>query len=495
MSTPLTIHVTLVSHTNVGKTTLIRTLLRRDIGEVADRAHVTEHAEAHTLIATAEGDELRLWDTPGFGDSARLLGRLEASGNPIAWLQTQAWDRFADRPFFSSQQAVRNVRDTSDVVLYLVNASEDPGAAAYVPAEMRILGWIGKPVVVLLNQTGPGRGREKDLLDESAWSAHLASHVGTHRVMTLDAFARCWVQEDVLLESIQRVLAPEKREAFARLRTAWRARNLQAFAEAMQLLAAQLATLATDRETIEKGAGVSGLAQETRRLAASIAGKPAKDDPASERAMAQLAARADRTVRDSTDRLIALHGLSGRASERILARLAAQFDVARPADVNASGVLGGMVTGALGGLVADLSAGGITFGAGALLGGVLGALGAGGAAQAYNLMRGTDAGRVRWSNEFLAQRPAAALLRYLAVAHYGRGRGDWVESEWPAHWRPLVEGIVERRRARFEEAWRVAGEGASASEVASRLEPLMAESARAALCALYPEAAGLFAPP
>ena len=96
----------------------------------------------------------------------------------------------------------------------------------------------------------------------------------------------------MLLESIQRVLAPEKREAFARLRAAWRARNLQAFAEAMQLLAAQLATLATDRETIEKGAGVSGLAQETRRLAASIAGKPAKDDPASERAMAQLAARA-----------------------------------------------------------------------------------------------------------------------------------------------------------------------------------------------------------
>ena len=36
------------------------------------------------------------------------------------------------------------------------------------------------------------------------------------------------------------------------------------------------------------------------------------------------------------------------------------------------------------------------------------------------------------------ERFGAAILRYLAVAHYGRGRGDWVEGEYPAHWRPLV---------------------------------------------------------
>ncbi|MGE5094143.1 MAG: DUF3482 domain-containing protein [Betaproteobacteria bacterium] len=486
------VNLSLVSHTNVGKTTLVRTLLRRDIGEVADRPHVTEHAEAHVLIETGSGDVLRLWDTPGFGDSARLLARLEASGNPIAWLQTQVWDRFTDRPFFSSQQAVRNVRDAGDVVLYLVNAAEDPAAAAYVPAEMRILGWIGKPVVVLLNQTGPGRGRERDALDESAWSAHLAAHVGSHRVVTLDAFARCWVQEDVLLANVEHVIAPEKRDAFRRLREAWRARNLAVFDESMKVLAAQLAALGADRQSMEESGGIANVAQEARRLLASIAGKPAKDDAASERAMAELAARLDRAVRESTDRLIALHGLSGHAAERILARLATQFDVTRPTSVNASGVLGGVVSGALGGLAADLSAGGLTLGAGMLIGGVLGALGAGGAAQAYNLARGADAARVRWSASFLAQRPAAALLRYLAVAHYGRGRGDWVEAEYPPHWRIVADGVVEKRRERFEEAWRLASEGAPPAELESRLQPLMGECARAALCALYPEAATLF---
>ncbi|HWH43055.1 MAG TPA: DUF3482 domain-containing protein [Usitatibacter sp.] len=486
------IEITLVSHTNVGKTTLVRTLLRRDIGEVADRAHVTDRSEAHVLIETAAGDELVLWDTPGFGDSARLLRRLLASENPIGWLQSQVWDRFTDRPFFSSQQAVRSVRDHTHVVLYLVNAAEAPSAAAYVQAEVRILGWIGKPVIVLLNQTGPARGREADAIDESEWSRHLAAHVGTHRVMAFDGFARCWVQEDSLLGAVEHVLPPEHRAAFARLREAWRARNLEVFDESMRVLARQLAAMAADREGVAEAGGARGLAQGAKRLLASFKGEAVAADAASERAMASLATRLDRSVRESTDRLIALHGLSGRAGERILARIAEQFDLALPADVNASGMLGGVVSGALGGLMADLSAGGLTFGAGALLGGVLGALGAGGAAQAYNALRGTNEGRVCWSPAFLAERPAAALLRYLAVAHYGRGRGEWVEAEYPAHWRPLVESVVGRHREGFEAAWAQAGEGALPGAVAARLEPVLAECAQAALGTLYPESAALF---
>ena len=39
--TPTTINVRLISHTNAGKTTLVRTLLQQDVGEVRDAAHVT----------------------------------------------------------------------------------------------------------------------------------------------------------------------------------------------------------------------------------------------------------------------------------------------------------------------------------------------------------------------------------------------------------------------------------------------------------------------
>jgi hypothetical protein len=479
-----------VSHTNVGKTTLARTLLRRDVGEVRDRAHVTEASEAHALIETAQGDVLRLWDTPGFGDSARLLKRLRQSENPIGWLLTQVWDRLADRPFYSSQQALRNAREESDVVLYLVNAAEDPASAGYVEVEMQILGWIGKPVLLLLNQMGAPRERAAEAADEAAWRRHLAVYPWVRGALSLDAFARSWVQEDALLGAVGALLpvgqheAAAQHEAFARLRAAWRARNVEVFEQSMQMLARQLATVAVDREAVP----VPNLKDTATRLLSTLLSSGEKADPEAERAMTALATRGDAAERETTDRLIALHELSGRAAEQILARVSGQFEVSRPADVGKSGVIGGLVSGALGGLAADLAAGGLTFGAGALIGGLLGALGVGGATKAYNLMLGTSEGQIAWSAEFLTQRVSAALLRYLAVAHFGRGRGDWVESEYPPHWQAVVEETTAARRAQLNEIWGKAEAGATREEIDALLQPLVGGAGRALLVRLYPEA-------
>jgi predicted GTPase len=54
--------LSLISHTNVGKTTLARTLLRQDVGEVRDAPHVTAE-NAVFIMLESEGDVLRLWDT------------------------------------------------------------------------------------------------------------------------------------------------------------------------------------------------------------------------------------------------------------------------------------------------------------------------------------------------------------------------------------------------------------------------------------------------
>jgi predicted GTPase len=488
-----TLNLSLVSHTNVGKTSLMRTLLRRDIGEVADRPHVTERAEGHTLLETAHGDVLRLWDTPGFGDTVRLLKRLRMNGNPLGWLLTHVWDRFADRPFFCSQQAIANVRDESDVVLYLVNAAEDPTSAAYVEAELEILAWTGKPVLLLLNQMGPARPREAEAAEEAAWSAHLAAFVPERGSIGLDAFARCWVQEDRLLEAIAALLSKEKQAALHRLRDTWRSQNLEVFESSIQAIASQLAATAVDREVLEERGTVSGLARKVTGWLSSTGSDSETGDRVTEHGMDALAKRLDEYVRENTDRLIALHGLSGRAKKEIQARMAAAFNVAAPADVRGTGVLGGVVTGALGGLAADLSAGGLTFGAGALIGGIVGALGGAGAAKAYNLVTGVEAGTVRWSPAFLTQRAAAALLRYLSVAHYGRGRGDWVESEYPTHWRAVVDSVVRQYDDDFQAAWSLAQQDAAAAEVCALLEPAVRSAARETLVRLYPQAADIFA--
>jgi hypothetical protein len=488
----MSIALTVAAHTNVGKTTLVRTLLKRDIGEVADRAHVTEAAERHTLLDGPAGEVLHLWDTPGFGDSARLLKRLRNSGNPIGWLQTQVWDRLADRPFFCSQQALRNVREESDVVLYLVNAADDPAAAAYVDIELQILEWVGKPVLLLLNQAGPPRSRAAEEADEARWSKRLAAHVRERGVITLDAFARCWVQEDRLLRAVDKLLPEPKRAELTRLRASWRERNLATFHASMAALATTLAAMAVDGETVPEKLDAGALAQRLKQwVGRARDGKPASD-PAVEAAMATLTRRLDARVRAETDKLIALHGLAGRAQQQILARTAGQFEVAKPADVAGTGLVGGVLTGAAGGLAADLSAGGLTLGAGMLIGAIVGALGAGSAARAYNLLQGQEDGRVRWTPEFLQQQARAALLRYLAVAHYGRGRGEWTEGEAPAHWGPLVDLVVDERQARLQAAWAMPAEGAADEDIAARLAPELAAAARELLSRLYPESRELF---
>jgi hypothetical protein len=480
----MNVELTLAAHTNVGKTTLMRTLMRRDIGEVADRPHVTEAPERHALIETAAGDVLYLCDTPGFGDSHRLLKRLRQSGNPIGWLQTQVWDRLVDRPFFCSQQAVRAVRESADLVLYLVNAAEDPAASAYVEAELQILEWLGKPVVLLLNQAGAPREAAAARAEEERWQARLAARVPAGRVLTLDAFSRCWVQEDRLLEVASALLPEGKRASFQALRAAWRERNLEVFASSMRVLAGMLAATAVDREPIAQG-GLAGALAGVRRLAAR--GAEPRLDPAERAALEASARRLAERERAAADELIALHGLAGSARERVVAGLEAAVDVARPVNVAGTGALGGLVSGALGGLAADLAAGGLTLGAGTIAGAVLGVLGAGGAAHAYNAAMGLDEGRLGWKPALLTERLSAALLLYLAVAHYGRGRGAWIEEAAPAHWARHIAEAMATRRAQIDELWAfAAGEGVS--QLAPAIEAQLDGLARGVLERLYPEA-------
>ena len=479
MSGDREINLSLISHTNVGKTTLARTLLERNVGEVRDAPHVTATAEPHAMIESPEGDVLRLWDTPGFGDSARLARRLAQSGNPIGWFLSAVWDRWRDRPFWSSQQAVRNVREHADVVLYLVSAAEDPGDAGYVEPEMRILEWIGKPAIALLNQAGEPRPRAVEQAEEARWRTHLARYAFVRDVLALDAFARCWVQEMALLRAVGAALPPAKRPAVERLGAAWRARRMAAFEASVEALAAHLARAACDRESID----AQGLRAQVRELLARD-GEPGPKD----RAAARLAQRLDADVRTTTDRLIEIHGLEGRASAEVLARLAGDFAVAARVSEGKAAVLGGFVSGALSGLWADLASGGLTFGAGLLTGGLLGALGAAGLARGYNVVRGTTEASVRWSEEFLDGFFASALLRYLAVAHYGRGRGEWAAAEHPAFWRDEVATILESRRATLALIWAERAGECDAARLAAALQSELGAAALELLERLYPGA-------
>ena len=476
---PQRIQLSLVSHTNVGKTTLARTLLGRDIGEVLDQAHVTATAESHPMIELADGSALLLWDTPGFGDSTRLAKRLGQRGNPIGWFLGEVVDRWMNQPLWSSQQAIKNVRDESDVVLYLVNASENPADVAYVDAEMDILSWIGKPVIVILNQSGEPRPAVQEAAEQAKWQASLARHVFVRKVLPMDAFARCWVQELTLLDAIGDALPEASQASFKALQVAWQQRRLSSFDDSARAMAGYLSKLVLDVQVLEETGFLSKVKQ-TIGLGSNAA------DAARNKAMAELAGRASRALRALTDELIAINGLKGRASHEVLHRLAEELKLDQAASAEGAAVVGGVLAGALSGLSADLMAGGLTLGAGALVGALAGALGGAGIAKGYNVMSNKNASSARWSPEALNRFFSESLLLYLAVAHFGRGRGEWSRAEHPPHWRAEVAGLTLEKANELNTLWQLCQGASSGEERANALIALLEQSLRSMLTRLYP---------
>ena len=105
--------------------------------------------------------------------------------------------------------------------------------------------------------------------------------------------------------------------------------------------------------------------------------------------------------------------------------------------------------GAAGGLLADVAVAGLSFGGGAVAGALLGAAGALGLRKGFQFVRADQAPQVRWAGEFLDQLLRQGVLRYLAVAHFGRGRGEWRETGNPERWNGWLEEALAAREGQF----------------------------------------------
>lgn len=484
-----TIALSLVSHTNVGKTTLARTLLGRDIGEVRDSAHVTHTAERHVLVESELGDTLELWDTPGFGDSERLAKRLAQAGNPLGWFMAEVWDRFQNRAFWSSQRAVRHILDEADVVLYLVNASEAPEDVTYLDSELKVLDLIGKPVIMLLNQLGQPSTSDQAAAELQRWRQRL-NVSGQARcvkdVLLLDAFTRCWVQEGRLLQVVAGVL-PSRHAEIARLNAAWQARNRQRWIESMGVLAQRLSRAALDREVVADSGWTDRLKEAGAVLGKAMGLRGDGANTPKELAMTRLAQRLDTDIRTSMDALIALHGLDGHASKAVLTRMAEHYALQAPKSEGKAALWGGVVTGALAGLKADIVSGGLTLGGGMLAGGVLGALGAAGLTRGYNLVKGMEVPTLAWTPEVLDDLTRSALLGYLAVAHFGRGRGAWTEADPPAFWLAHIEAAVASQLDALHGLWATAAEPHASAKLQAQLQAILVQTSQTLLLGLYPD--------
>ena len=155
-----------VGHTNTGKTSILRTLLR-DVyfGEIKNEAATTRHVERAQLVDSQTGEVLvALYDTPGLEDASGLMDWLEdntaSRRDGIERLQqflaadiasASALDDAHYSADYSQEAKVIRQLLASDMAIYVVDARE-PVLGKYKD-ELAILSWAAIPVMPVFNFT------------------------------------------------------------------------------------------------------------------------------------------------------------------------------------------------------------------------------------------------------------------------------------------------------------------------------------------------------
>ena len=190
----------------------------------------------------------------------------------------------------------------------------------------------------------------------------------------------------------------------------------------------------------------------------------------------------------ATQRLLEIHHLDGQAASQIQEQLRGQLQVSKPVDAQAASLWGALTAGAATGLGADLMAGGLTLGAGALVGALVGALTFGGAAWGANKMFDQEKQSFQLSADYLTAMVSQALLKYLLISHFGRGRGRYTSPSAPQQWSEAALGVVQLQAAQWAAIWEQArmNEPESAESLQSAVNDLLAQSLQQLMNRLYP---------
>lgn len=239
--------ITVVGHTNTGKTSLLRTLTRdASFGEVSNRHATTRQVEGTALLA--EGIPLiELYDTPGLEDSIGLLEYLDAlrTDRHTEWIDVLHY--FLDNPaaqgeFEQEAKAIRQVL-SCDMALYVIDARDR--VLGKHRDELEILGRTTKPIVPVLNFVVSPEAKVQE------WRKHL-SRVNMHAVVEFDTVIFNELGERRLFEKMQTLSDRfyETLEAVMQSRITQRANLIRASADLIADLlldvAAYLITIPTD---------------------------------------------------------------------------------------------------------------------------------------------------------------------------------------------------------------------------------------------------------
>lgn len=440
-------------------------------GTMAASATIDRPARS-TPLRTDRGDELIAVEFAPLVDAAQAHPQPQTGAPAIdAPTASSSSDRHVPARWFGRLQSWWAPRSTELAVgpqrphadLWLVALSSREEWASIAPQ----LQGLPRPVLLLLDAP----------TQEEAIAVRTAAEVGRVPVepLSLRANVACWAYEEPLRAAIARHLPSHQAAGGQRLLVDWRARHEARLLAAMAVLAEPLVQAAGDAQAI--GTGPVGW----RRIV--DANERETSVQAREQAMAQLMQRLARSHAQSIDELRRMHGLPPAPPEAAQGWDADRFVVRQSVDASQAG-MAGAASGAAAGVGIDLITGGLSLGAGAALGALVGGGAAFVAAALRN--RGTPGGgsQVQLSDPMLQALCELSLLQYVAVAWRGT-RSD----EALAAWRTEVVAVVAAYRDALELAWQHARRPVAAADkkMPGEVAGLMADMAREVLERLQPE--------
>lgn len=203
-SPTLPLVLAVVGHTNTGKTSLLRTLLRNaNFGEVRDSAGTTRHVEAAQLLLRGK-PFIELRDTPGLEDSVALAVHLKNTQQQglrgRACLEHFIEQTPADiaREF---EQEIKVLRQGLDchAMLYVIDCREE--VLEKYREEIATLSLASRPILPVLNFI------QADTRQLQNWRAALAE-LGLHALVEFDTVAFDFEAEKRLYQKLQTLLEP-----------------------------------------------------------------------------------------------------------------------------------------------------------------------------------------------------------------------------------------------------------------------------------------------
>jgi hypothetical protein len=251
------------------------------------------------------------------------------------------------------------------------------------------------------------------------------------------------VQEDLLLRTVERHLPVAKVPGMNRLRHAWARRHQLRLEQAMLTIALELMEAARETEEIRTPAMSLRDLLPAERRAGELARKLA---------IACLVERLQSSAELTLRRLLELHGVDPAQAQPLELRLEEKFVVQGAVNTPQAG-LAGAATGAAMGASVDLMVGGLTLGAAAALGALVGGGAASVAAAWKNKSTGPVSSVVAVGDEMLEGLTQGALLRYLAAAHFGRLDPTSSGADVEARWQGEVAVVLASRRERLKLLW------------------------------------------